>query len=106
SPTGTSPPTLPPGGPAPAERASRLRSPFASMIRPRRLFAAAVLLAVAAPPAAAEPISPAAPVPQSAQDATPAAPVATPPAAAASPPDEDGEPRLSLPTEADRDAWL
>src|SRR5205085_8045548 len=58
--------------------------------------------------AVAEPILPGAPLPPPAQAAptvAPVAPVAPPPTAAAAVKDEDGEPKLSLPTEADRDAW-
>lgn len=76
------------------------------MTQPARLFAAIALAAMAVPRAAeAEPILPAAPLPPPAQAAPPIPPVAPPPPASAFK-DEDGEPKLSLPTEADRDAWL
>jgi len=76
--------------------------------RPWRLLAALALLAMTNPRAAfAEPVLPGAPLPPPAtQAAAPAAPLAPPASAAASFRDEDGEPKLSLPTEADRDAWL
>jgi len=74
-----------------------------SMTRPARLLAAIALVGTVASRAVAEPILPAAPLPPPAQTAPAIAP-APPPAAAFK--DEDGEPKLSLPTEADRDAWL
>jgi hypothetical protein len=81
--------------------------------RPRpALLAMLCALAVAAPARADEPpaVAPAPPAPTAAPTTPPQAPppapttttTATKPAAAS---DDDGEPRLSLPTQADRDAW-
>ena len=73
----------------------------------QRITATALLaaLAIAAPARADDP--PVAPVAPSPGPAAPTAAVATAgaPAATAKPADDDGEPRLSLPTQADRDAW-
>lgn len=62
-----------------------------------------------APPSADTPLLAPRAAPSPAAGATAAAPppnaAAAPAAAAAKPADDDGEPRLSLPTQADRDAW-
>jgi hypothetical protein len=78
-----------------------LKPPFALTSRRRPLCAALGLIAIVAPRAHAEPIVPMTPPPPSAQTVAPPAP-----AAAGSFRDEDGQAKLSLPTEADRDAWL
>jgi hypothetical protein len=84
-----------------------LKPPPALTGRRPRLLAALGLLAAVAPRAHAEPILPTTPLPPPAQAAPPPAQAAPPPPAAADAfRDEDGQPKLSLPTEADRDAWL
>jgi hypothetical protein len=59
-----------------------------------------------APPAATDPAEPSGPPSPAAAAPSAAAPsAAAPSVATAKPADDDGEPRLSLPTQADRDAW-
>jgi hypothetical protein len=73
---------------------------------PKPTTAAVLLagLAIAAPARAGDPPgAPSAPSPGPA--APPSAPSPGPAAPPAKPADDDGEPRLSLPTQADRDAW-
>jgi hypothetical protein len=71
----------------------------------RRTRLLALAVALAAPVARAQ-SAPDAPPPARVQPAAAAAAAAPPAAASAPPKDDEGEPRLSLPTEADRDAWL
>ncbi len=85
------PPAAPPPGPAvpPSEPASAPSAPPSASPSPAP--------APATPPGAPSP-GPAAPTSASTTAVAPAA-------SAAKPADDDGEPRLSLPTQADRDAW-